>query len=107
MDARPARRKCSISALGKALLGVALLGAFPPPLAQSSPIRHRRAELRVRQVRASGGLASFLEGGPELWARSRTPRVPARIALGAVGGAAADTSLQAYLQWKRGLNAAR
>ncbi len=107
MKARSARRKSSISTLGKALLGVALLGTFPPSSLRASPIRHRRPQPSVRQARAADGFASFLDGGPLLWARARPPRIPAGLSLAAIDGPAADASLQGYLQWRRGLNAER
>ena len=107
MQARSARRKSSISNLAKALLGVALIGTFPPSSVWAGPIRHRDPQLRARQGRAADGFTSFLDGGPMLWARARPPRIPAGLSLAAIEGPAADTSLQGYLQWRRGLNAER
>ena len=107
MNTKSARRKASISTLGKALLGVALLGTFPPSSLRASPIRHRQPQPRVRQARAADGFTSFLDGGPVLRARARPPRVPAGLSLAAVEGPAADASLLDYLQWRRGLNPER
>ncbi len=107
MKAKSARRNSSISTLGKALLGVALLGTLPPSSLRASPIRHRRPQPGVRQARAADGFPSFLDGGPMLWARARSPRIPAGLSLGDLDGPTADASLQGYLQWRRGLNAER
>ncbi len=89
------------------MLGVALLGTFPPSSLRAGPIRHRQPQPRVRQARAADGFTFFLDGGPMLWARARPPRIPAGLPLAAIEGPAADASLQGYLQWRRGLNAER
>jgi hypothetical protein len=107
MNTNSARRKSSISTLGKALLGVALLGTFPPSSLRAGPIRHGRPQPRARQARAADGFASFLDGGPMLRARARSPRIPAGLSLAATGGTSVDSSSQGYLQWRRDLNPER